>query len=157
MQLPSIVHHGSVTGVTGFYNQSQIDDEYALVMDCGLFQGAEASPEGRAGLVGSVRALVATHIHIDHVGGIPDLLATGFKAVSHRPSCCPSYLEMLSSSVLAAFGKGSNSPLAIRFAKQAAQLAIVVAGSGMCSSGHIVNYLNAMFGYVRHDVLFVGF
>src|SRR5690606_27464268 len=53
----------------------------------GLFQGAEASPEGRAAAdrleiefsLDGIRALVATHVHIDHVGRIPYLLAAGFK------------------------------------------------------------------------------
>ena len=40
---------------------------------------------------------------------------------------------------------------------QIAQPAIVIAGNGMCSSGRIVNYLKAMLGDERHDVLFVGY
>ena len=40
---------------------------------------------------------------------------------------------------------------------QTAQPAIVIAGNGMCSSGCIVNYLKAMLGDERHDVLFVGY
>lgn len=87
MRYPSIVHHGAVTGVTGSCRQLQMDDEYALLIDCGLFQGAEASPEGRAGAdklavdfsLDGIKALVATHVHIDHVGRIPYLLAAGFK------------------------------------------------------------------------------
>jgi metallo-beta-lactamase family protein len=35
--------------------------------------------------------------------------------------------------------------------------AIVIAGSGMCNAGRIVNYLKAMLGDARHDVLFVGY
>jgi metallo-beta-lactamase family protein len=35
--------------------------------------------------------------------------------------------------------------------------AIVVAGSGMCNAGRIVNYLKAMLGDERQDVLFVGY
>jgi len=35
--------------------------------------------------------------------------------------------------------------------------AIVIAASGMCSGGRIVNYLAAMLGDARHDVLFVGY
>ncbi len=87
MRYPSIVHHGAVTGVTGSCHQLQMDNEYALLIDCGLFQGAETSPEGRAGAgklgidfaLDCIKALVATHVHIDHVGRIPYLLAAGFK------------------------------------------------------------------------------
>jgi metallo-beta-lactamase family protein len=33
----------------------------------------------------------------------------------------------------------------------------VIAASGMCSGGRIVNYLKAMLGDPRHDVLFCGY
>lgn len=87
MRYPSIVHHGAVTGVTGSCHQLRMDDEHALLIDCGLFQGAETSLEGRAGAgklaidfsLDGIKALVATHVHIDHVGRIPYLLAAGFK------------------------------------------------------------------------------
>ncbi|CAM3216691.1 beta-lactamase domain-containing protein [Ectopseudomonas mendocina] len=86
MRYPSIVHHGAVTGVTGSCHQLQMSQEHALLVDCGLFQGAETSPEGRAGTgnlaidfpLDTIKALVATHVHIDHVGRIPYLLAAGF-------------------------------------------------------------------------------
>jgi metallo-beta-lactamase family protein len=35
--------------------------------------------------------------------------------------------------------------------------AIVIAASGMCAGGRIVNYLKALLGDVRNDVLFVGY
>jgi len=38
-----------------------------------------------------------------------------------------------------------------------ARPSIVIAGSGMCNAGRIVNYLKAMLGDERHDVLFVGY
>lgn len=88
MRHPSIVHHGAVTGVTGFFHQLQMDDEHALlIINCGLFQGTKTSPEGRAGAnrlaidfpLDGINALVATHAHIDHVGRMPDHLAAGFK------------------------------------------------------------------------------
>lgn len=57
-----------------------------MLVDCGLFQGAETSGDGASASqldVGfslqGIRALVVTHVHIDHVGRIPHLLAAGFK------------------------------------------------------------------------------
>ena len=35
--------------------------------------------------------------------------------------------------------------------------AVVLAGSGMCAGGRVVNYLKAMLGDARNDVLFVGY
>jgi len=34
---------------------------------------------------------------------------------------------------------------------------VVIAGSGMCAGGRVVNYLKAMLGDQRNDVLFVGY
>ncbi|MFK3774606.1 MBL fold metallo-hydrolase [Pseudomonas sp. NPDC089406] len=41
--------------------------------------------------------------------------------------------------------------------KSTGRPAIVIAGNGMCSGGRIVNYLKAMLGDSRHEVLFVGY
>lgn len=41
--------------------------------------------------------------------------------------------------------------------KSTGRPAIVIAGNGMCSGGRIVNYLKAMLGDPRHEVLFVGY
>lgn len=79
-------HHGAVTGVTGSCHQLTLPDGQAVLVDCGLFQGAETSPD-RAGAdrlevrfpLQAVRALVVTHVHIDHVGRIPFLMAAGFR------------------------------------------------------------------------------
>ncbi|WP_236207407.1 hypothetical protein [Pseudomonas tohonis] len=79
MRHPSIVYHDAVKSVTGSCCQLQ----NALLIDCVLFQGAETSPERWAR--GSRLAIdfslvdIKTHIHIDHLGRIPDLLAVGFK------------------------------------------------------------------------------
>jgi len=35
--------------------------------------------------------------------------------------------------------------------------AIVIATSDMCNGGRVINYLKAMLGDARHDVLFVGY
>jgi len=86
MFFPDITHHGAVNGVTGSCHQLHADATNSYLIDCGLFQGAEASNGGRAGPnspeidfpLDTVRALIATHVHIDHVGRIPYLLAAGF-------------------------------------------------------------------------------
>lgn len=85
-ELARVVHHGAKNGVTGSCHQIFIDDQNSFLVDCGLFQGAEVSPEGRASSeqlaiefdISTVKALIVTHVHIDHVGRIPYLLAAGF-------------------------------------------------------------------------------
>jgi len=55
-----------------------------ILIDCGLFQGQEESRGSSATdlaidfPIDHIRALVVTHVHIDHVGRIPYLLAAGF-------------------------------------------------------------------------------
>lgn len=77
-----IDHHGARDGVTGSCHQLHVNDTTSLLIDCGLFQGAETgngNEQHRIDFdVASVRALIATHVHIDHVGRIPWLLAAGF-------------------------------------------------------------------------------
>lgn len=87
-----LTHHGAVRGVTGSCHRLTLPDGRSVLVDCGLFQGAETSPDGRAGPdrleidfpLDDVVALVVTHVHIDHVGRIPYLLAAGFD----RPIVC---------------------------------------------------------------------
>ncbi len=81
---PQFTHHGAVDGVTGSCHEYRLSDDYGLLIDCGLFQGAEVSSSGSAAkpqidfALGHIRALIVTHVHIDHVGRIPYLLAAGF-------------------------------------------------------------------------------
>ena len=42
-RMPVIVHHGAVTGTTGSCHRLQLDAEHAILIDCGLFQGAETT------------------------------------------------------------------------------------------------------------------
>ncbi len=87
MRYPDIEHHGAKDGVTGSCHQLHMDASHSLLIDCGLFQGNETSSDGRAatGRLGiefsltTVQALIVTHVHIDHAGRIPYLLAAGYK------------------------------------------------------------------------------
>ena len=79
----SIQHHGAVQGVTGSCHQMTLSSGEALLVDCGMFQGAESTGRelGEKQIdfpLDDIKALVVTHCHIDHVGRIPFLLAAGF-------------------------------------------------------------------------------
>ncbi len=81
-----IKHHGAVNGVTGSCHELLLADGSGVLIDCGLFQGAEISKDADKVdqlkidfPVDHIKALVVTHVHIDHVGRIPYLLAAGFR------------------------------------------------------------------------------
>lgn len=78
MAYPHITHHGADQGVTGSCHQLHLQPGISLLVDCGLFQGAEAASPRKLSAEG-VQALVISHVHIDHVGRIPQLLAAGFR------------------------------------------------------------------------------
>ncbi len=78
----SITHHGARDGVTGSCHQFWVSDESSYLIDCGTFQGQDAalcpSPEIRFSLDG-ILGLLVTHVHVDHIGRIPYLMAAGFR------------------------------------------------------------------------------
>lgn len=90
----NILHHGAANGTTGSCHRLQIDADNAILIDCGLFQGAETSGSDESSRhqiefsIRDVRALVITHVHIDHVGRLPYLLAAGYRGpiVCSKPS-----------------------------------------------------------------------
>ncbi|NIC04172.1 MBL fold metallo-hydrolase RNA specificity domain-containing protein [Billgrantia bachuensis] len=81
----NILHHGGGAGVTGSCHRLQIAPDRALLIDCGLFQGQDAEhldslEQHKVRFpVDDVLALVVTHVHIDHIGRLPYLLAAGYK------------------------------------------------------------------------------
>lgn len=91
-----VKHHGAVNGVTGSCHElcySIHEKETGILIDCGLFQGAETQEHLEQQYtshdsllddtipfdITHINALIVTHVHIDHVGRIPYLLAKGFK------------------------------------------------------------------------------
>ncbi|MDB6052034.1 MAG: metallo-beta-lactamase [Pseudomonas sp.] len=84
MKHPKLIHHGAREGVTGSCHQLWMDDTFSLLIDCGQFQGEDEGQGGDDGLaldfsIEGIKALIVTHVHIDHVGRIPNLLAAGFE------------------------------------------------------------------------------
>lgn len=83
MKHPKILHHGAREGVTGSCHQLWMDDTYSLLIDCGQFQGEDEEQGGdELALdfsIEGIKTLIVTHVHIDHVGRIPNLLAAGFE------------------------------------------------------------------------------
>ncbi|RMR03673.1 Beta-lactamase-like:RNA-metabolising metallo-beta-lactamase [Pseudomonas syringae pv. helianthi] len=81
MSYPEIIHHGAVDTVTGSCHQLCMDASSSLLIDCGSVQerGERAGPVSFGFDPVSIRALLITHVHNDHVGRIPELLASGYK------------------------------------------------------------------------------
>src|SRR6056300_943061 len=81
----NIKHHGAIDGVTGSCHQLMFDDGNSLLIDCGMFQGGDSSPNGASQFDASIDfsldgvvALVCTHVHADHIARLPQLIAAGF-------------------------------------------------------------------------------
>lgn len=96
---PLVKHHGAVQGVTGSCHQLQINTDSSVLIDCGIFQGSDQSPHGKANAhqldidfpINDVQALIITHCHIDHAGRLPWLIAAGF----NKPIYCSRPTAML--------------------------------------------------------------
>ena len=90
-----LIHHGAHEGVTGSCHELNWGDRHGLLVDCGIFQGDEAkkhpTPEINFALT-KIESMLLTHVHIDHAGRIPYLLAAGFNnpstAAIQQQSCC---------------------------------------------------------------------
>lgn len=83
MEYPVLSHHGGTRGVTGSCHQLHLDSHTSLLVDCGLEQGSDAAPGAESAPLGfsieGIQALIITHVHLDHVGRIPALLAAGYR------------------------------------------------------------------------------
>ena len=100
-----ILHHGAVNGVTGSCHQLSVDGYGSVLIDCGLFQGAESfdreteSPDFSKKQIdfdiSDVKALFVTHCHIDHVGRIPYLLAAGFSGPIYATKATAALLPLV--------------------------------------------------------------
>jgi metallo-beta-lactamase family protein len=78
MNRTPIIHHGGRYQVTGSCHELRLADGSGLLIDCGLPQGKDAGRPEIDFPVALLRALVLTHVHIDHCGRLPYLIAAGF-------------------------------------------------------------------------------
>lgn len=84
MDYPQFQHHGGADGVTGSCHRYIAGEDRAMLIDCGLFQGQDADhldslEQHQIGFnLSDVFALIVTHVHIDHIGRLPYLMAAGF-------------------------------------------------------------------------------
>ncbi len=76
----NLYHHGARHSVTGSCHELKLGSGSGLLVDCGIFQGQEERESLEIDFpVKHLCGLVLTHVHIDHVGRLPYLLAAGFK------------------------------------------------------------------------------
>jgi Cft2 family RNA processing exonuclease len=128
MLYPEIRHYGATEGITGSCHQRLISPEHSFLIDCGSFQGDENSRGDRSAIefsIDTIKALVVTHVHADHVGRTPQLLVVGYTG------------QILCSEPSAQL--------------ETAHPAVVIVGNGNYSCGRIVNYFKAMQGDKRHN------
>ncbi|MBA5764211.1 MBL fold metallo-hydrolase [Vibrio sp. 404] len=71
------IHHGGKNTVTGSCHELRVDDQ-AILIDCGLFQGADERSLEIEFETEHLTALLLTHAHIDHIGRVPWLVGNGF-------------------------------------------------------------------------------
>ncbi len=120
---PQLQFHGATTGVTGSCHELRYADDASLLIDCGLFQGSEKGSREIDFPIDHVKALVVTHVHIDHVGRIPYLSAAGFNG----PIYCSEASAVLLPLVLedaVKIGFSRNRGLIERFLKYIQQLIV---------------------------------
>lgn len=114
-----VIHHGGHRGVTGSCHQLLLNEQQSLLVDCGLFQGADelqgagsyttdaylpAPYQDASGING----LIITHAHIDHVGRLPELLEAGFNAPIYCTEATALLLPIVLEDALGLTRRGSD-------------------------------------------------
>jgi metallo-beta-lactamase family protein len=96
----TLKHHGAVNGVTGSCHEFALASGEGVLVDCGLFQGAESAGRELGEIqidfpLEHIKALLVTHCHLDHVGRIPHLLAAGFNGPIYATEATAALLPLV--------------------------------------------------------------
>ena len=139
----NIKHHGAVTGVTGSCH------ELTLSLRGSDPSGSDPIPSWNSLeiVVDSPLAATFTEIYRD-LKPFWDAEATERVKQGRHP---------LSFEQLTVINSHENHLNAVDYLARSHRPCVVLAGSGMCAGGRVVNYLKAMLGDKRNDVLFVGY
>lgn len=78
MHYPHILHHGATERVTGSCHQLFMDSHSSVLIDCGA-DNDTVRQEALGVALATLKAVIITHVHNDHVGRLPELMASGFK------------------------------------------------------------------------------
>ncbi len=149
MTYPKIIFHGATRSVTGSCHELCFDSQNSILIDCGTTQGDEYSDHVIDFPVDHIRALVITHVHIDHVGRIPYLLAAGFNGPIICTEASAALLPiMLEDAVKIGFSR--NKYLVNKFINKIKDLIVPVSFKGWFNVSLSVGAVNIKFKPAGH-------
>lgn len=114
--MAKVTFHGACGCVTGSCTHISWGDDVQILVDCGMYQGAEELEQRNFAPFpfepSRLRAVVLTHAHLDHTGLLPRLVAKGFTG----PVICTRASRGLVSLILEDAGKIQEEQ--VRFARK---------------------------------------
>ena len=171
-----MTHLGAEQCVTGSCHLLQANG-LNIMVDCGLAQGDDPCIpiENWPLLPAKIDYLFLTHAHIDHIGRVPELIQKGFRGEIICSYPTKALLNPMLADAMKFSGLSEKETDSIEktidfdglFAVEshwdhlkicdAKGPAVILAGSGMCTGGRIINHLRNGIDRSENDILFVGY